>query len=259
MDYTLPALPFAASMFIGMLICLEIGRQLGIRRLRKDAQGAMSGLSAVEGAVFALYGLLLAFTFSGAPSRFDERKHLSQEEANAIGTAYLRLDLLSPESQPAMRELFRNYLDSRLEVYRKLPDLDAARAELAKSTKLQNDIWTQAIAADRLPAASPDAGRLLLPALNAMIDITGTRLMAARTHPPVIIYALLFLLSLVCSLLAGFGMAASKRRNWLHILAFAAFAVITVYVILDLEYPRQGLIRIDAYDQVLVELRQSML
>jgi len=258
MDQLIAALPFAAVLFVGMLICLEIGRRMGIRKLAKDPQGAMSGLGAVDGAVFGLFGLLVAFTFSGAPSRLDTRRQLIAEEANAIGTAYLRLDLLPSVSQPALRERFRKYLDSRLEVYQKLPDIEAAKAELSKSAKLQKDIWAQAVAATRMQGARPDAARLLLPALNAMIDITTTRTMAARIHPPWIIFGLLFVLALVCSLLAGFGMAGSKQRSWLHLTAFAAITVISIYVILDIEYPRMGLIRLDAYDDVLVELRESM-
>jgi hypothetical protein len=103
------------------------------------------------------------------------KKQLIAEEANAIGTAYLRLDLLPADSQLAMRKRFREYVDSRLEVYRRLPDIAAVKAELSKSAKLQMDIWAQAVAATRSPAAHPDAAKLLLPALNTMIDITTTR------------------------------------------------------------------------------------
>ena len=258
MNTLIAAPPFAAALFIGMLVCLEIGRRLGIRRLAADPEGAMAGLGAVEGAVFGLYGLLIAFTFSGAPSRLDTRRQLIAQEANAIGTAYLRLDLLASESQPALRELFRKYLDSRLEVYRKLPDIEAAVAELSRSTKLQEEIWARATAASRLPAGHPDAAKLLLPAINEMIDITTTRTMAARIHPPLIIFGLLFVLALLCSVLAGFGMAGCKNRSWLHILSFAAITVISVYVILDIEYPRAGFIRLNAYDQVLAELAETM-
>jgi len=258
MDRMIAAFPFAASLFLGMLLCLELGRRLGIRRLAKDPEGAMAGLGAIEGAVFGLYGLLIAFTFSGAPSRLDTRRQLIAEEANDIGTAYLRLDLLPADSQPALRGLFRRYLDSRLEVYRKLPDIEAAKAELARSAGIQKEIWDQTVAATRLQGSHPDAGKLLLPALNAMIDITTTRTMAARIHPPKIIFALLFVLALVCSSLAGFGMAGSKQRSWLHFLAFAAVTVVSVYVILDIEYPRAGFIRLDAYDQVLADLRDTM-
>jgi hypothetical protein len=258
MEYWIPALPFAAALLLGMLICLEIGRRLGIRSLAKYPHGAASGLGLVEGAVFALYGLLVAFTFSDAPTRTDVAKRMIQEEANAIDTVYMRLDLLSVESQEALREQLRRYVDSRLETYRKLPDIKAAEMELSKSAKLQTDIWSQAVAATRLQGVHPDAAKLLLPALNDMFDIAGTRTMASRMHVPLIIFALLFLLALVCSVLAGYGMAGEKERSWLHILAFVIITVITVYVVLEIEYPRTGFIRINAYDQVLVDLRQSM-
>jgi hypothetical protein len=256
-DYKIPAVAFAVALFFGMLICLEMGRRLGIRRLAKDPLGAMSGLGAMEGAVFGIYGLLLAFTFSGAPARFDARRQLIAEEANAIGTAYLRLDLLSPESQPALRDQFRKYLDSRLTTTRK-PSREAVKAALSESARLQADIWAQAVAATRLPESHPDAGKLLLPALNAMIDITTMRTMGARSHPPSIIFGLLFALALVCSVLAGYEMAGSKQRSWIHIVAFAVVTMLSVYVALDIEYPRSGFIRLDAYDQVLLDLRASM-
>ena len=258
MDYVIRPLPIAVSLFVGMLICIKLGRRLGMLKLAKDPETAMSGISTVEGAVFALYGLLIAFTLSGAPARLDMRRQLIAEEANTIGTAYLRLDLLTADAQPAMRELFRKYLDSRLEVYRMLPNIEAAEGELSMSAKLQNEIWAGAVAATRLPDVHPEATRLLLPALNEMIDITTTRTMAARIHPPLIIFVLLVLLALVCSLLAGYDMGASKQPNWLHVLLFAAITVVSVYAILEIEYPRAGFIRLSAYDQVLIDLRQGM-
>jgi hypothetical protein len=257
MDPVIPDLPFAASMFVGMLICLEIGRRLGIRSLAKDPQGATSGLGVMQGAVFGLYGLLIAFTFSGAPARFATRRKLVVEEANAIGTAYMRLDLLPAESQPALREQFREYVDSRLEAHRKLPDLNAAMAELAKSERLQTDI--RAGAASRLPGSSSGADKLVIPALNEMIDITSTRTMSMKIHPPLLIFELLLFLAIICSLLAGYGMAASKYRNWLHIMAFAVVSVISVFVILEIEYPRVGFFHLEnANDQVLVDARGRM-
>jgi hypothetical protein len=181
------------------------------------------------------------------------------EEVNAIGTAYMRLDLLPTESQPHLRELFRKYMDSRLEAFRRLPAYKAAMAELAKSEKLQMDIWTDAVAASRLPGSNSGADKLVLPALNEMIDITSTRTMSMRIHPPLVIFELLFFLALVCSLLAGYGMAASKHRSWLHITAFSAVSVISVFVILEIEYPRTGFFHLEtAYDQVLADVRGSM-
>ena len=257
MDRAVASPIFAISLFLGMLLLLEVGRRLAIRERARGSEKDPRGIGAVEGAVFALFGLLLAFTFSGAVERFDQHRELIAEETNAIGTAYLRLDLLPQSAQPALRSSFAQYLDARLEVYRKLPDIKAAKAALTTSTHLQNQIWTQAVDASRLTDAHPDAAKLLLPALNTMIDITTTREMAANLHPPAIIFILLFTLGLACSLLAGYGMATGPR-SWPHILGFAAVTVITVFVVLDIEYPRHGLFRADAYDQVLIDLREGM-
>jgi hypothetical protein len=251
------AIAFAAGLFLGMLLLLEVGRRLGLRRLAKDTEGARAGMGAVEGAVFALLGLLIAFTFSGAAARFDTRRQLIVAEANNIGTAWLRLDLLPPSAQPALRELFRQYVDSRLTTYRILPDLAAAKRELDHSTQIQGEIWKQAVAACHTPEGQRSA-MLVLVSLNQMFDIVTDRTVALITHPPAIIFVMLAVLALASSLLAGFGMAGGRRRSWIHIVCFAAIMAICAYVILDLEFPRAGLIRVDAVDRLLVDLRRSM-
>lgn len=258
MDNSISAPLFAVSLFLGMLVFLELGRHLGFRRLARHLKEEGPGFGQLEGVIFALFGLLVAFTFSGAASRFDSRRQLIADEANAIGTAYLRLELLTPEQQTGMRELFRQYVDSRLEVYRRLPDVGAALTELSRSNEIQKKIWSQTISISRLPGAHPDAAKMILPALNEMFDITTTRTMAARIHPPQSIYWLLFALGLGCALVAGVGMSAVKSRSWFHMMAFAALVAVVAFVILDIEYPRTGFVRLSAYDQVLVELRDGM-
>jgi hypothetical protein len=200
----------------------------------------------------------MAFTFSGAAARFDARRQLIVEETNDIGTAYLRLDLLPSAAQPSLRAHFRQYVATRLEVYRRLPDFAAAREGLGRVAALQTEIWTQVVAGSREPDAHPDAAKLLLPALNAMFDIVTTRTMALRMHPPLIIFVMLFVLALASALLAGHGLAGGKQRDWFHMVGFAAMIAAAVYVILDLEFPRLGLIRVEAFDQALVDLLQSM-
>jgi hypothetical protein len=149
-------------------------------------------------------------------------------------------------------------LDARIDVYRKVPDIAAAKESLAKANDLQGQIWRQAVAASRAEGAPAAAPILLLPALNAMIDITTTRTMASQMHPPVVVFMMLFGLALASSLLAGYGMTGSKVRSRFHMLGFALVMATAVYVILDIEYPRLGLIRVDAFDQALVDLRESM-
>ncbi len=258
MSFASGAVLAGIGLFLGMLVAFEVGRRRGVGRRATDPEGAFEGTGAVDGAVFALLGLVIAFTFSGAAARFDARRQLVVEEANAIGTAYLRIDLLPESSRPALRDLFRQYVDSRIETYRKLPDLDAARAEMDHSRRLQAEIWQRSVAAGRMEGVPTTASMLLLPALNQMIDITTTRTMATQMHPPMIVFVMLFALALIAALLAGFGMAASRRRSWAHVIGFSAVTAITVYVICDIEYPRLGFIRVEAFDQALVDARRSM-
>ncbi len=258
MHYTRMVPVLTLSLLLAMLCLLEVGRRLGRRWRAKAAAEAVAGGGAIKGAIFALLGLLMAFTLSGAAVRFDTRRQLIVEEANAIGTAYLRLDLLPTDAQPRLRERFRQYLMTRLDMYRKYLDSAATREALARSVILQGEIWTQAVAGSRLQDAHPDTAKLLLPALNAMIDITTTRSMARQTHTPMIIFAMLGGLALASALLAGHGMAGGTRGSWLHMGGFAVIMAAAVYVILDLEFPRQGFITVEAFDQVLVELLKSM-
>src|SRR5436190_10218425 len=162
------------GMIGGTFCMLEIGRRFGARRLAQDPEGAQASTGAVDGAVFGLMGLLIAFTFSGAATRFDARRALIVEEANCIGTAWLRLDLLPANAQPTLREKFRQYLDARLAAFRKIPDVAAAKTEFVRATTLQTEIWTQAVAACRDSGSQP-AAMLLLPALNQMFDVATSR------------------------------------------------------------------------------------
>jgi len=247
---------FAIALALLMVLLMELGRRVGRRRRGRDAEASHAGTGAIDGAVFALLGLLVAFTFSGAAGRFEERRHLIVEEANAVGTAWLRLDTLPPDAQPALRDLFRRYIDSRLRTYRLLPDLDAARAELASSQAIQAEIWRLAVPAAQ--RAEPPALVVMIPALNAMFDITTTRTAVMYMHPPMIIYAMLSLIALVSAFLAGHGMAPGRDRSVLHVAAFSLIMAGTVYVILDIEFPRLGFIRVDASDAVLEDVRRGM-
>ncbi len=252
------ALIYGVSLLIAMLACLELGRRYGLKHESEEPEKATAGKKIIEGAFFGLLSLLVAFSFSGAVSRFDHRREMIIEEANDISTAYLRVDLLAPEVQPQMRDLFRAYLDARLSIYHVLPNLDAARQDLTRSIDLQGQIWTLAVTSTRGQGSHPEGGKMLLPALNSLIDISNSRTWAAVTHPPPIIYGMLFLVALICAFIAGHSLASTKPNPWLHILGFALLISGSLYVVLEIEYPRIGFINIQKYDQALVDVRSSM-
>ena len=257
-DITIVGTVIAVGIFLGILVCIMLGRWLGRRAIARYGSAGVPNISSLEAAVFALLGLLIAFTFSGALSRFDVRRIQVVDEANAIGTAYLRIDLLPAPVQPLLRETFRNYVDARIATYRALPDLEAARRELARSQDLQREIWAQSVAATRMPESRSDAELLVVPALNQMFDIMTVRVVATQIHPPLIVYVMLIALALASALLAGYQSAGEKGYDWLHKIGFAGIVAFTVYVILDIEYPRLGWVRLDAIDEVLVQVRAGM-
>jgi hypothetical protein len=248
----------AAAILFGIVLCLILGRWIGRRAIAGYGASGMPSIGSLEAAVFALLGLLIAFTFSGALQRFDLRRAQAVDEANAIGTAYLRIGLLPASVQPALRESLRSYVDARIGTYRSLPDIEMAKRELARSRQLQGEIWTRTVAALRAPESRPEAELLLIPAINQMFDLMTVRVTATQMHPPLIIYVMLIGLALAAALLAGYQTAGEKGYDWIHKIEFAAIVAFTVYVILDIEYPRLGFVRLDAIDQVLVDARAGM-
>jgi hypothetical protein len=253
------SLALALGLLVGMLVAIEVGRRLGARRLRLYPGELRVGITPVEAAVFGLLGLVLALSFNSAATRFDARRQLVAREANAIGTAWLRLDLLPEDAQPALREVFRRYVDARLTVYRELGkgDTDSARRQLAVANQLQREIWSQAESAC-LRDPRPAVCTLVLPALNDMIDVTATRVLATQSHSPTAVFVLLVVVALLGAVVAGYAMAESRTRPWLHQAALAVLTSLTLYVIYDLEYPRLGVIRVDRADQMLADLRRGM-
>jgi hypothetical protein len=241
-------------LFATLLLSLEIGRALGQRRF---AAGGEAATGAIDGAIYALLGLMLAFTFTGAAQRFDQRRALMVDEANAIGTATLRLDMLPADAQPAMRAAFGRYIESRIHAYAEVGDAPRLRRALEASVAIQKEIWDLAIAAGRRPDAQAATNQVLLPALNDMIDITTTRSFTMLLHPPEVIYVLLVALALAASVLAGHGLGAMPGRPWLHMVCYAAVMTAAIYIIIDLEHPRLGLIRVDGFEQLLVRLSRG--
>ena len=243
--------------FIMIMLGLMFGNRLGMQRIARDPNANSDGFVAFEGAVFGLMGLLIAFTFSGSVGRFDARRDLITREANAIGVAYLRLEMLQPAAQANLKRETREYAGDRLAIYQRLPDFVASQEAHDAAEALQLHIWKDAIAATST-SRSPAIPSLVLPAINKMIDILTERDVALITHPPLAVFALLALSVLGSAVLAGYGMGVKNSKSWPHIIMFAALTATSLYVIFDVEFPRFGLIRIDAADKILQHALDSM-
>lgn len=242
------AIPAFLLIFGSLLIAVEIGRRS--QRPKADEDGG-AGVSLMDGAVFALLGLLVAFSFSAAASRFEMRRDLITAEANAIGTAKLRLDLLAEDDRTALHAMLATYVEGRIKSYDSVVNGKRFAAELMEDQLTQQRIWHRAVAAVRKPEAPPSAAMLLLPALNEMFDITTSRAQLLGAHNPPIVYVLLWGSALVAGLLAGYSINPQARGKRLHEVGFALVLTLALYVIVDFDYPRLGLIKVNGFDQAI--------
>jgi hypothetical protein len=178
------------------------------------------------------------------------------DEANAISTAYLRLDLLAPPVRRYEQGLMRRYAEARVAGFRALPSVAAAQRQFSVANALAPTMWATAVAGC---AKQPTpCSMLLLPALNAEFDTGTKRTLTAEFHPPWIVFAILIVLALVCSVMAGFATAEAATRNWFYMVCYASVVAFTLYTILEIEFPRAGFIRIDLSDDVLTQSIESL-
>ncbi|MFI4937674.1 MAG: DUF4239 domain-containing protein [Candidatus Berkiellales bacterium] len=257
MQYHIYALILTAIIFVFLFLLLLLGKKIGLKDIEQEDQRTKVGITQVEGAIFALLGLLIAFTFYGASQRYDARRQFIVNETNAISTAYLRIDLLPSAFQPQMRDLFKEYATARLDVNQLLPNIQASEIQMEHANQLQDKIWQIAVAANQ-NAPVPLVAVIVLPALNSMFDIATAHNVSLITHPPITIYFTLLILLGCTSFFVGYGLAGSKKTNWLHGIGYSFIMVAVFYVILDFEFPRAGFINVKYFDKPMIELIQKM-
>jgi hypothetical protein len=245
-----------SGLFFGTIATIEIAYRLGLRRWSKQPEARRGVSSTIEASIFSVMGLLIGFSFYGAGARFDNRRSIVGLEANAMSTAYLRLDLLPQATQPPIRDLFRKYVRCRIDVLNSVSDPEKLREGLVQVLVLQRSIWDQAVAAAK--ESGPAVQTLVLSSLNEMIDITTTSAVAAMTHPPFAVFLMLLISIVASAAVIGYSASARQYRDWISIAAFALILSAAVYVTIDYEYPRLGLIRVDPVDRVLTETLNEM-
>jgi hypothetical protein len=257
MNLTLIDLCLSIALCAALTALQVAGHSVARREAERSPERAARGLGAVEGAVFGLLALLLGFSFSSALSRFESRKELIVAESVLIGSTWQWLDTVNSPAREELRAKFLEYTDTRIQIYRALHDEPKFEQLKKTADRLQAEIWAGAVAANKAQGSS-SATTALLSSLNETFDTATKRFAAQRWHAPMVIFVLLVAMSLGCAFLAGYSLAGAQRRHWIAILSFSFLMALTVYVILDLEFPRMGLIRVDDFDALLVETRAAM-
>jgi hypothetical protein len=230
-------LVFAA--FLGASV--ELGFRAG-RRRHERADGAVSGIGPLEAAVFGLFGLLLALTFSYVVSRADARRELLVLESNAIGTAYLRCDVAPDPQREELRAKIRAYVDQRIAQAEAGTDEVRATEASRRAIALQGEIWSGAA---RLARERPDAEAyaILLEALNEMFDLQTSREAIMRAHLPSVVLAFLAATALAAAIVAGYALGLSGQMHRVAVVSFVVLTTMVAFIILDLDRPRRGVFR----------------
>jgi hypothetical protein len=244
-----PFLVFALS-----CIVLWVSERVGVyfHRKRPMEESVREDFGVVLAATLTLLGLIIGFTFSMAISRYDQRKNYEEAEANAIGTEYVRADLLPPVDATKVRGLLRNYLDQRILFYG-ARDEDRLRQIDATTVQLQNDLWTGVQA----PAATQPTPLMALAVsgMNDVLNSQGYTQFAWGNRIPVAAWLLLELIAICCNLMVGYGARRPEAQAGLF-LVLPLLVSISFLFIADIDSPRGGIIRVDP--QNLVSLSQSL-
>jgi hypothetical protein len=234
------------------LFAIEAGYRLGKRWLRGHEGEKDPGIGALAGATLALLAFLMAFVTSMAVGRFDNRRLLIVEEANAIGTTYLRAGYLDEPYRTEIRDLLREYVDVRIPGAEPA-DIDAVRAN---SEQLHEELWTRAEALARAHPDSPTLA-LFIASLNEVIDLHSKRLLAITGSriPPVLWWALLSVIVLAL-ILVGFQLSFDERRHYLALFLLVLVLSSVALLIADLDRPQEGTLRVS--QQALIDLQTQL-
>jgi hypothetical protein len=204
----------------------------------------------IVGATLTLLGLIIGFTFSMAVSRYDQRMNFEEQEANAIGTEYLRVDALPPANAARIRSLLKEYLESRIQYYASR-NAEAVADSSAATMRLQNQLWAAAVAPVQAQPTSVTA--LVLTGMNDVLNAQGYAQAAWWNRIPAAAWILLITISVFCNLLIGYGV---RLKSELLFLILPIVLSISFFLIADIDSPRRGVIHIRA--QNLESLAESL-
>jgi hypothetical protein len=237
-----------------LVVVAEVGFRLGCRRQTWVDDNYRSQLSTMQASTLGLLALLLGFTFALAASRFEARKALVLKEANAIGTAHLRLGLLQAPDRGELEALMRRYVDARVD-FSRAENWESFRAAQAASSQLQSQLWMRVGDLARTDGRPVPHG-MILQALNEVIDIDGECRAALFNCVPDIILELLMGVGTFAMLINGYSVGVGGTRSLFALIAMPIMIAAVIAVIIDLDRPRRGLIQVD--QQSLIALQGSL-
>jgi hypothetical protein len=252
----IPSTALVAALMLFMVFFYWFAIKISDFIFKNDTEKEINRIGTIQGSLLGLLALILAFTFNMSVTRFEQRREIVIEEANDIGTALLRCDLYPDSSRAEFRKDFKEYVEARILYYEAKTDDKIIQTALDKSDKISQRIWKRAAQLSLDPNSIVRSNQMI-PALNSMIDVVTTRDALRTANVPDAVLWLLFSLCIIGSFVVGFG-SAHDKISWIVIWSFAIMMAVSVYFVLDLDRPRQGIITNDAPHQKMLELRKML-
>jgi hypothetical protein len=244
-----------AYLFITLIILLSLAAALGAVGLQRAiplSEDARDNYNVVQGATLTLLALLIGFTLSMAVSRYDQRKNYEEEEANAIGTEYLRSDLLGDQRSTQVKSLLRAYVQLRIDYY-KTRDAEELATINGKTAQLQDQLWRNT--RDAAISQPTPVVALAVAGMNDVLNTQGYTQAAWLNRIPVSAWTLMIAIAFFSNLMQGYGVRGTTgRRILLFVLPITVS--LSLSLIADIDSPRGGLIRV--VPQNLISLQQSL-
>ena len=252
--YNVNSILVVAILLALILIAYEVCFRIGRHYQRKTDQEIKVQTSTIQAGILGLLALLLGFTFNMALQRFDNRSHAVINEANSIGTAILRTQLLPKPYDSITYSLLQQYVDLRLEISTiDLTKIDKRRLITKETDELQKKIWETSIKAAEIDPRPVTTGYFIT-SLNDVIDSRGERNSILQRHVPEVILFLLFLVFIINGALMGYSSGLGLKRAYIPTIMLTVLIIMVVFIIIDLDRPKRGLIKVK--QDSLIELKK---
>ncbi len=253
--YGYSSVAIALALFVAIIIVNEMGFRVGRFHQDYDDAEVKALTGSVQASVLGLLALLLGFTFSMSMQRFDNRSMALIDEANAIGTAMLRVELLPDIYKAEAAEQLKHYIDLRIAI----GQLDLTKQTQRQRyndeiTEVQKKLWSLAILATNEDPRPVTTGAFVK-SLNDVIDSQGKRNALLQMHVPEVVLFLLFLVFISSGGILGYSAGLSGKRVFIPIVMISFLITLIVFIIIDLDRPKRGLIQVN--QSVMNTLQQS--
>lgn len=247
------ALSICAILFVCMVLFFMFGRLISRFFLKEENESRVGSLTS---ALFGLFGFILAFSFSFSGARYDNVRNTFVEESGQISTAILRADFYPDSVRDEFRKDFREYVEARIKLYSDVHDSALMDRSKSEQEHFARRLWQRTVTLSKQSNMVLASNAMTL-ALNGMFNVSSKREVVMKMVTPDPIIYMLIILAITSSFIAGINSPIVRRRDWIVIICFALFATVIIYITLDLGRPHRGLIKTNAAEQSIVELRNA--